>query len=358
MCYPKPGPRCSNHARIAFSKARYALKETFPRTDEVKLQFVEAELQFHMTPAGMRELERLIREKVPHTQDSRFDPAERLAYCKEARKQALADLKAKDKGDLPHPNKYNYDLLTQAEQTVFQKASVSRNGWATKEDQTERVNQYLEYSSSWVDTLTPEEIQAARWMTSAGSIEFAEYVSGNLKPSSFDIHQGETLLEKKVRVEKAMASLDTALAKFSGTEQIVYRGASEYFFPANIRETQYTDGYEENFEGFLSGLKAKGTVEFNNYQSASLDPATACDFSKQDTIFEMKTKRSVPVGVASAWQGSEREMIIPRDTKFRIVGILKNVPYQLKTAEANAKPDLYDMTLRRVTVIQMEEIVG
>lgn len=55
MCYPKPGPRCSAHAKIALEKAHAAYHRA--PSDETYKKFAQAKDVFLSTPAGIKILE-------------------------------------------------------------------------------------------------------------------------------------------------------------------------------------------------------------------------------------------------------------------------------------------------------------
>lgn len=59
MCYPKPGPRCSGHARDQLQKAKAAVNRP-ESTDEDIENYISAREEYYMTPAGMR----LLRKKI------------------------------------------------------------------------------------------------------------------------------------------------------------------------------------------------------------------------------------------------------------------------------------------------------
>jgi len=368
MCYPKPGPRCSAHARTAYVKARYRYLQAplgdYDNRISLKDDLEKAEHDFYMTPAGFRELERLI-SVGGRTEVNSQDPAYVLKHSKEARRLSLEELKAADQGDIKHELTYNHDLITSALPTTFLRSKRVRRGWK-EADKGDLCAAYIEYSATWVDRLSPEEIAAARWLTSNGSSEMAEYLTGNITPSAYAQFKGEGIEGKRKRIEKNISFLDAALAKHTGEERIVYRGVSDYFFPKEVKDTQFTEDYAKTLKKFTDSLKEKGTIEFNSYLSTSLDSNIAANFGTNDVIFEMKTSRAVPVGVASAWQATEREMIIPRNTKFRIVNILENVVYEdtrtvIKGAAKHrglSKEESESLKGRhRKTVIQLEEIV-
>lgn len=99
MCYPKPGPRCSKHAKDHLRKAVKAYKKNPSLDARENLQ--EARDQFDATPEGIAELEKQI-EKTPG--DERL--SERLEAGKARRKMSLDALKlSRDYGDVDDTSK-------------------------------------------------------------------------------------------------------------------------------------------------------------------------------------------------------------------------------------------------------------
>lgn len=109
MCYKFPGPRCSNHAEKAYIKAKqdyYAVKDS--KDEEVlmaaKKNLVEAENHYYMTPKGQENL----RRKIANAGGTHDECEYKLEYGIMAREEALAAVKAVDKGDIEHHPKTDH----------------------------------------------------------------------------------------------------------------------------------------------------------------------------------------------------------------------------------------------------------
>ena len=74
-----------------------------------------------------------------------------------------------------------------------------------------------------------------------------------------------------------------------------------------------------------------------------LTPAIGAGFSN-GIVFEFKTSHAAPVTAVSAWDITEREMLINRNAKFKVSKVLFDVPYERK-----------DNKLFKYCVIQLEE---
>lgn len=104
MCYKKPGPRCSGHARVALEKARVHTQEMFRSNASFPelLDAVDAEKaalrQYDMTPEGMSVLE----GNIASGGDTSGALRERLLLGRTLRQMALDQLKLEDEGDIPH----------------------------------------------------------------------------------------------------------------------------------------------------------------------------------------------------------------------------------------------------------------
>lgn len=97
MCYRKPGPRCSAHAREALQKAKAAYSRN-PDTNTYEA-LRKAEEDFDATPEGQRELSEAM-EKLDESSAEYTKLQERLAYGAKSRELALRAIKSEDKGDV------------------------------------------------------------------------------------------------------------------------------------------------------------------------------------------------------------------------------------------------------------------
>jgi hypothetical protein len=335
MCYPKPGPRCSNHARKKLVLAQTAEREN--RTLETREALETAEEEFFMTPAGLRELQHLISKG----DDVEYDTL-RLQHFTQARADSLAAIKATEQGDIEHKLTY-HDGFNPENTTLLPHTSTAVTAWHAKtpEETSALMNQYIESSARWVDKLTPEEVHSVKWFTSNGFHEMGQQDRGTGYMAGFD--DTETDAEKNARISKSRASLDSALSKIDGQPRLVYRGLSPHSTPEHLNKhktdrrstygppvEQYgsEEEYQQHVDSYFENLT--GTeMTFDRPVSAAADPGVGYGFtglsSSPKIIYEISTRKGAPAGAASTWGTVEAEVIVQGNQKFKVVGVRRNV---------------------------------
>jgi len=361
MCYPKPGPRCSAHARNKYIQAKAAARRD--RSFDTTVSVREAEAEFYTTPAGFRELKRLIDRDEDAVRNR-----ELLIHYKQVRAEQLAAINAKDDGDLEH--EYLPPKNTKPVELIDLPAPGSkRKAWKTlsPEEYAQREMEYIDDSSEWVDKLSPNEIAATRWMTSNGFHEMGQLDRGE----PFQPYHGETETDEQkiARITRMRKTLDKALAKAPDKARIVYRGISVHSTPPELMErlprssSSYSSekqyATEEEWDAaqtkYLDNLVTQGTLKFERPVSATEDPAVGVRFAggqnAPDFMYEISTKRGAPVAVASAWGASESEIVLPSQTQYKVVGYEKNAIVRSYTDFRNKGE--FD---EHITIIQLQEI--
>lgn len=347
MCYPKPGPRCSSHAAKKLLQAELALKnlkgdyltdtKAYAKYSDLKDKVAEATLEYDATPAGQLYLKRRIDTKQhPLTE---YELRYELGVAHRA--AALEAIKAQDLGDTSHEALEKNNLRSL--KAFFKKTSsllpagIKREGW--KNDSKE-VEGMIEESARWMGNLTPEEQEAAAWLTSDGAGAMNSYLLDDETNFSRTKYGDE-------HIAAQIDHLDSALAKYSSaTPVVVYRGISDSMFPEHLKyadlsddkvRVEYLDVVNEAF-GKGSSYSSKA------FMSTSYDPSKARGFS-EGVILEIKTRKAAPVSNTSAWGVTEREAVFPRNTNLKVVDVLENVPYG---KNAMGEESFY-------TVIQLED---
>lgn len=354
MCYPKPGPRCSAHAAAAFAQAKENYKrhgsslsqQMTPEYQNLIAARDKAQLEYDATPAGMAELERRIKQDKGLKITPRAEYVDRLALGKAHREASLAALKAEDVGDIKHED-LSYDKKVMK---AFDKSFTDRFTRPSKprvkiENNDRRLVVMNEASKVWVNKLTTEETEAVAWMTSDGSYQMNGYLgSGKLQKDGG--HQ-----PSKEHIEKSIKALESAIDKTPLEKPVVvYRGLNDSVAPKEIYDARYTDGFKDAVHAHF---KKGDTYSAPVFQSTSLDPIKGRFFARSGVIFEMKTKKAAPVSSVSAWEFTEKEMVVQRDTKFIITGVYEDVVFdQGDYKQANADNKQY----HKFMVVQMTEI--
>lgn len=341
MCYKKPGPRCSYHAKKKLREAKAKLKETgFDHGMEVyakaKEEVEAAQLDYDSTPAGMGEMKLRIERK----EDRNGAIAARLDYCKANREAMLAKVKAEEQGDI-----YNHGDITPGDISLSEFDTGIRIKLSNREDKEEIIKNYNLHSDKLAVSLTEEERSAVYWYTSDGHAIINAYI--HKQNGTYDENMGSTGSYKVTKIKNAMASMDAVFAKNKLDKPIVtYRGLAYQNFPEQREDGGST---QEDYARFAKERYPEGSVHtFNNYQSTSIDPSKATSFASSEVVMEIKAKSSIALGSISSWE-SEKEILINRNTKFKVVAVKENVPY-------DARGGFGKRTERPFTVIQLEEI--
>jgi hypothetical protein len=357
MCYPKPGPRCSAHAKERYillrHKQRALMKKpgySFDEYSAIQDEINAAELDFDSTPVGQARLELRLKQSM----DYNGEIAERLATVREMRRLQLAAVKAQDSGDIYNHGDTNLiwnsgDLLPPRKH---------RENWKSSKAGTKLVNDYIAYAKNFSQKLSTEEANALYWHTSDGSGVLNDIIHKKENQKS-DKWSYEKLIKNsdagtkypQAMIKQQIKTLDGIFAKHPLEEPVVlYRGIGMNNFPDEITSVSDKSLVDE----YLQDKYPVGeTIEIPEYMSTSADPAIGHKFSgTQSVVLEIKTTRAVPVGMVSAWDVDEREFVVNRNGKYRVSGIQKNVTYE----DVYTKSRVTGPHNKNVTVIQLEEV--
>lgn len=343
MCYPKPGPRCSAHAKAKYvsllqkqKASRDSNNLTWEQRQKLKADVDAAELDYDSTPVGQARLELRIKQGMSRNGDIE----ERLENARALRTMQLQAIKAEDTGDINSHDDTGVEWTT----GDFLSKRAHRKDWKSEKTQ-KSVKKYIEYNQAFIQKLSTEESMALYWHTSDGSLVVNSHLHNQ---------PGNAVLNKKyskTMVKNQIKTLDSIFAKHQLKEPtVLYRGVGANTFPTEIKNLS-EDSAE--FSEFLSEkYPVGGTIAIPEYMSTSADPAVAHNFSgTQSVVLEIKTKSAVPVGLVSAWNASEREFLVNRDGKYRVAAVLKDVTYKNVFNSYAPNPDN-----ENVIVVQLEEI--
>lgn len=328
MCYPKPGPRCSAHARKAYKLAVAAYRAE--PSLENKEREACAEEEFLMTPEGFRYLEKRIQSGY----DAEWD-AERLSFYQTMRAESIAQLKLKDDGDIKHSQEYN-----RSQELVSLTKGSSIDGWnmGGKSGALVKEQQLIEDSAAWVDKLSLDEVKAVEYFTSFGFHELGQHHRG--EPLT-EYEDGLTSEDRTSRAVKMKALLDSALEKADGKARVSYRGLSEHSCPSELKmysgssaipsykrvqQFESSAEQEEAVSAWLDKIESDGTVTFALPASSSADAGKAVGFTGAQycpaVMYEVLSKKGGPASLSSEWS-SEAEIIMQSGT-YKVAGVKKN----------------------------------
>lgn len=355
MCYAAPGPRCSAHAKARYIALRHKRSDllkggrsnNFDELAALEAEIASAELDYDSTPVGQARLEMRLKQRM----DYNGETTERLANARELRKRQLAAIKAQDAGDI-HDHEGEAPDWTSGK---FASRRVRRKNWQNEKGHRQLKN-YVEYAKHFAQSLSVEEATALYWHTSDGASAVNSYLHKNHDEKSdkwtYDNVESFPTDYPEEDVQKQIATLDSVFAKHSlKNPTVLYRGFGKNNLPDQLK---YAESDSPEVAEFLNDKYPIGKeFTINEYMSTSADPAAAHKFSGfQHLMFEIKTKQAVPVAMMSAWDASEREFIVNRAVKYRVVNVLKKVTYEnvfIKTRVSGEHNN-------DVTVVQLEEI--
>jgi hypothetical protein len=152
--------------------------------------------------------------------------------------------------------------------------------------------------------------------------------------------------ERKANLEPIMGLIDSVLAEAEPPKdpRILYRGLS-------LSVPDKKQWAEKHFP-------VGGIVSQKNYMSTTLNPIVSMDFASAFTwtegedsvIFEILSKQGAPIGPGLSYQRfTEYEVLMPRETKFKVAAIHHDVPFGAKGQDTAYKNV-------RATVIQLIDV--
>lgn len=200
-----------------------------------------------------------------------------------------------------------------------------------------------------------EEIESAvGYYTVDGYEEIRDYLNNYQVASSGKEKRVVYLPEELEFLSQQIEILDGVL-KLSpkpSESRLLYRGL---VVPRNVSEADVDNWAEDKFP-------VGGVISQKNYMSTTANASTALyefasDSFDRSVIFEILSKEGAPLGDGLSYQGdSEMEVLMPRETKFKVVSVDKNVAYE---SEQKARsyglggPPVYEKETRIVTVIRL-----
>lgn len=343
MCYKSPGPRCSYHAKKKLIAAKAELKEVgiskgMEEYMRLKENVEKAQLDFDSTPAGMAE----IKLRIERGEDRRGDMRARLDYCQANRTAMLAAIKAEDKGDID-----NHEAIPSCKIGSGEFENDLRVSWNERSDKEQLLRQYTANGERLAKSLNDEENAALFWYSSDGF----QHINAHLhEKNGTYIDEGKARKYTKKKINAAIKAMDAAFEKNRMADPVVvYRGVNVHNYPESVQDAETAKGenYLDKYKNHIANEYQEGSIHtFSAYLSTSADPSKARSFAQSNVIMEIKTRSAVALGFISSWQ-SEKEMLVQRDRKFKVVSVKHDVAYDAPTGPGKEKG---------FTVVQLEEV--
>jgi hypothetical protein len=281
-----------------------------------------AQLEYDATPAGMRELERRIKQ---YQGNARTDYELRLALGKAKRAERLLLSKAKDRGDIKHKDEVPADILFP---DSFHRFADDHESEPQINHDSSEMKQLVADSHNWVSKLNDQEIEAVSWYTSNGSTVINKHLTGNLEEfylndyredetaEEFDKREAEAAQKYLDHLNNTVQDLDSALARGKRQTPIkVYRGVSSDVMKAENYKFADTDKY------VADKFPVGGTFTSPVFMSSSLEYKRGAGFETSGVVLEVLGKTVGPVSNVSAWGVAEKEYILPRNLAYRVKAV-------------------------------------
>lgn len=213
---------------------------------------------------------------------------------------------------------------------------------------------YANDSREFLTHLTAEEHNAVAYWTGPGA-----HAAHSLLHASYSIWDDSYSDEGDV--EQALGNryldvLDSALEKAPITApRVLYKGLSLGHISdavANKLAGNRGEGIERRHvavQWAREKYPVGSEVTFDAPQSTSMDAGVARGFARSDVAMEIKCTKEAPVGALSSWGYKEREYLAPRTTKYCVVGVKENQPYE-RLGRHGSPPKF-------MLVIQLEQVV-
>ena len=200
----------------------------------------------------------------------------------------------------------NYDYNHQQE---FYNNEENRR---SKNNNKEEYRNYAEYSAS---QLTMEQKVALSWYCSDGSFIINKYLNSDDSVENITNNKNKTIpLYNEDNINDTIDTISDSIQNNSHQEPvIVYRGLNKDILQS------YLNGEELNSDNIEKVFQVGETISFQGFSSASTDPTIASSFASSQVVLELKTNSTIPTGGVSSWGEKEQEMIIDKDTTFKIV---------------------------------------
>ena len=141
---------------------------------------------------------------------------------------------------------------------------------------------------------------------------------------------------EKEHLEAQIKYMDSALSKANRVSPVVvYRGVSS----SKVLNT--VTGERKEAE---KAFKVGEVFSSAGYMSASVDSGVGAGYG--DVVLEIKSFSAAPVVNVSAWDVTEKEMVIPRNKQFKVVNVVPKVMFEERGGGEKASR----------MVVQLEEI--
>ena len=242
-------------------------------------------------------------------------------------------------------NNYHYNY-----QQEFYNDTENRK---SRNNNKEEYRNYAEYSAA---QLTMEQKIALSWYCSDGSYIINKYLNSDDTIEKITDNKNKTIpLYSEDNINDTIDTISDSIQNNSLQEPvIVYRGLNKDILQSYLKDKELnSDNIEKLFQ-------VGEIISFQGFSSASTDPAIASSFASTQVVLELKTNSTIPTGGVSSWAEKEQEMIIDKDTTFKIVNsTIVDYDYPIDNDKAALEQLLFktkQSKTHKQLVIQLEQV--
>lgn len=179
MCYAKPGPRCTPHAKKLLDKAvaEAVEEQTFTTFEAMK----HAQEDYDRTPGGQAELREKIDQETDERKRRKFE--DRLEYGIESRRLALDEIKARDHGDVNVDDDNMHAERTPEEERNY--TLIQSMASPSVEPQFPGALAVDPEGCGCTECIVGEYVPEERFILSASSADLRDFASGKLGNNTY-----------------------------------------------------------------------------------------------------------------------------------------------------------------------------
>ena len=208
------------------------------------------------------------------------------------------------------------------------------------------IEDYYNESKTWRSKITEEEAWALSRYSFTSYVDINPYLYNN----GFVEENNDKI---KISVERTVKLIDSALAKAT---------------PSNTARLLYRSYKVKNMDSFLQEHKVGNVITLNAYTSTTLDSDLMVHRSrkyKADSfaVYEIVSKNGVAIHPEEnlspsgfSIQDIEREVLLPRDSKMKVISVLKNVPFVSTHTDRRVLEFTRTARRKNFTVVQLIDV--
>lgn len=223
---------------------------------------------------------------------------------------------------------------------------VSREGLDTSTHKFPPLGKMRAYLQTEADFKTASRAELEH-LTEEHRTAINEFSSQKYKAVSKALYKGgldDAEEESASQIRNIITGIDAAFMEAPLKNRVVYRGVQK-------DETHLLKA--GNTQNYVAAAYSEGNfITIDGFQSTTVDPRVAADYSSEEggLMFEMVSLSGMNISDSSQYAG-ECEVLLPRKTHWKVVGVHEDADYSFKRLGPLLKPRTI-----KTTVVQLIEV--